>query len=194
MPRTYRHHHRRSFIKQTGSGLQDDLYDGAASVGRVMAVVNLIGGVLLALILLGIGVYLLTSPQKYSASASASVTAAECTRVEIASDKGPVYTCAVTLVFNDKAGKEITAKTTVSQASPVVVGSRRTVRYDPLVPQDVSTNMLTRRMLGWIFTGVAVLVGLGSGLSFWIAQRSKVMAAVMGADAVQNAVFAAVRD
>lgn len=186
MPVTYRF--------KRGGGLKEDLYDGAADVGRVMAVVNLIGGVLMSIIMLSIGIYLLVSPQKYSRATRASVTASECTRVDQGGNKGSRYDCEVTLVYQDDTGKEFTNKTIVSSASRVVAGSLQSVRYDPTAPEDVTTNWVSRRLVGWILTGIAVLVGLGSGLSYWIAQRSKVMAAVIGANTVQNAVFAAVQD
>lgn len=170
---------------KSGKGVGDDLYDGAATFGRFMATISLVIGVLTGLILIGISIYLLVTPARYTELTTAKVNEAKCDRVPTGDSRGFMNDCIMKIEYTVD-GKQI-VKDHNSKGKYYSVGDTIKIRYDPSNPEDFSTSM-SRKTVGWILLAIGIPVIFLSWLSWWIATTFKFAAAATGVGTAYNIV------
>jgi hypothetical protein len=172
-----------------GGGLSEfgsSVYEETASVGRFVGLASLVIGLVLSTILIIVGVYLLVRKQKYSASVTARVLSAQCVSV-VQGGQGQVQ-CLLDIEYERAAGEVYRASSvSVSSGTAYRQGSTIGVRYDPGNPMDVTTTG-SPRMIGWICLGAGVLLGVGSGVT-WYSVNYKPLAAAYGARTIWDMMF-----
>jgi hypothetical protein len=164
----------------TRPGIGDQLYSGAAEVGKIRTTIGLIIAVIIGIILLFIGIGFLLKKNVYTFKVSALIDSANC--VQIASTR---YTCDLKISYTYK-GDRYPAEPAffsinTSSDFPYVKGDLVDVFIDPNNPSDHSLESLQiDRIAGWLCIGFAVgIIGIAY-LMRWLSQRYKFFAAAQG--------------
>jgi hypothetical protein len=161
-----------------GGGIGDDLYDGAATFGRFMATVWLVIGTIIGLVLLGISLYLLLTPPKYSEHTTAKVIEAKCDRVPTGDSRGMVNDCLLKIEYTVD-DKHIVKDYNSKSSTYYSVGSELKIRYNPDNPEDFTTA-ISRKVVGWILLAIGLVIMVISWVSWWIVTSFKFAAAATG--------------
>jgi hypothetical protein len=151
-------------------------YEGAASIGRIMALVSMVIACLVALGLFVAGGYFLNRPASTkTASVAAIVKKAQCSADN---------QCVVSIEYV-VAGK--TMSTTLQTGTPYVEGNTVTVVYDPAHPEQVEfQSNESNSMVGWILIMIGVIIAaLGIG-NWYLTTQSKAYAGLVGVDAAAD--------
>lgn len=165
----------RKLLKSRGGGVGEDVYDGAAAFGRFMALLSLIGGTLISLLLIGIGIYLLVSKDKYSGSTTANIKEANCQR--IADSKSVRYECLLKLSYSvDGKAYEREYGTHSGFYAP---NTTLNIRYDPSNPNDITVGM-RKKTIAIIILCIGVFVLIMAWVWWWIVNTFKFAAAAQG--------------
>ena len=165
-------------ISRKGGGIGDDLYDGAASFGRFMATVWLVIGTLIGLVLLGISLYLLLTPPKYSEEATAKVKEVKCDRVPSGDSRGMLNDCIMKIEYTVD-DKPIVKDYNSKGSKYYTTGDNIKIRYNPDNPEDFTTA-ISRKTVGWILLGIGAFIMILSWVSWWIVNQFKFAAAATG--------------
>jgi hypothetical protein len=163
-----------------GGGIGDDLYDGAATFGRFMATVWLVIGTIIGLVLLGISLYLLLTPPKYSEHTTAKVIEAKCDRVSTGDSRGSANNCNMKIEYTVDDKKIVQDHSVFQSSTYYSVGSELKIRYNPDNPEDFTTAV-SRKTVGWILLAIGLVVMVISWVSWWIVTSFKFASASMGA-------------
>lgn len=164
--------------RDTNSVLSE-VYDGAATFGQFMALLALIVGSIVSSILLLVSLYLLTRTSNYKSTSATVVSVTSCSNVSSSSsyeNNKELIQCQVAFKYTVDS-KEYTNTITTG---PQNVGSTVTLRYDVKNPNNVTNNLISKGILGWILFGFAILIIAGVSLNYYIAQRFKFAAAGNG--------------
>lgn len=168
--------------RDTNSVLSE-VYDGAATFGQFMALLALIVGSIVSSILLLVSLYLLTRTSNYKSTSATVVSVTSCSNVSSSSsyeNNKELIQCQVAFKYTVDS-KEYTNTITTG---PQNVGSTVTLRYDVKNPNNVTNNLISKGILGWIFFGFAILIIAGVSLNYYIAQRFKFAAAGNGVTSI----------
>ena len=168
--------------RDTNSVLSE-VYDGAATFGQFMALLALIVGSIVSSILLLVSLYLLTRTSNYKSTSATVVSVTSCSNVSSSSsyeNNKELVQCQVAFKYTVDS-KEYTNTITTG---PQNVGSTVTLRYDVKNPNNVTNNLISKGILGWILFGFAILIIAGVSLNYYIAQRFKFAAAGNGVTSI----------
>ena len=170
--------------RDTNSVLSE-VYDGAATFGQFMALLALIVGSIVSSILLLVSLYLLTRTSNYKSTSATVVSVTSCSNVSSSSSSSyennkELVQCQVAFKYTVDS-KEYTNTITTG---PQNVGSTVTLRYDVKNPNNVTNNLISKGILGWILFGFAILIIAGVSLNYYIAQRFKFAAAGNGVTSI----------
>lgn len=167
--------------QRDNNSVLSEVYDGAATFGQFMALLALIVGSIVSFILLLVSLYLLTRTSNYISTTATVMSVTNCSNVSSSSEKGKdIIQCQVALKYTVDS-KEYTNTITTG---PQNVGSTVTVRYDVKNPNNVTNNLISKGILGWILFGVALFILAGVSLNYYIAQRFKFAAAGNGVTSI----------
>lgn len=158
--------------RKKGGNVGTQLYDGAAEVGKFMAVVGLIICGVIAFILVLVAIYLFATPSNYTSQVEGKITKASCS----SGSKGS--TECVTEVEYDVNGTKYTSN--VNTSKRVIEGQNITLVYNPVDPKDAKQKGLSRIAVAWILIGIAVFIMLLSALHYYLVNRFKFLAAASG--------------
>jgi len=157
----------------TRPGIGDQLYSGAAEVGKIRTTIGLIIAVI-------IGISFLLKKNVYTFKVSALIDSANC--VQIASTR---YTCDLKISYTYKGDRypiePAFFSINTSSNFPYAKGDLVDVFIDPNNPSDHSLESLQiDRIAGWLCVGFAVgIIGIAY-LMRWLSQRYKFFAAAQG--------------
>ena len=164
----------------TRPGIGNQLYSGAAEVGKIRTTISLVIAVIIGVVLLIVGIGLLLKKNVYTFKVSALVDLANCS--QIASTR---YTCDLKISYMYKGGRYPTEPAffsiNTSSDFPYVKGNLVDVFVDPDNPSDHSLESLkSDRVAGWVCIGFAVVIVGMAYLMRWLSQRYKFFAAAEG--------------
>lgn len=166
-----------------GGGFGEDMYDGVSEYGKFQALVMLVIGVVVALCVLGYGIYLLaTDDTRHTATAAAKVVAVHC-------DGSQGCTLSVSFVV-DKREFQVTLRSDKRYA----VNDDLTVAYDPAAPTDAVIAGQNRKVIGGFTIAAAAIIAGGVYVTYLSTQRYKVAAAAVGASALVDTLARPFRD
>jgi hypothetical protein len=166
-------------------GLGDDIYAGAASFGKIRAVIGVVIGTLIGLVAVVGGIALIVHKTIFTKSVIGTVvdinnnptTVPNCKAINM--DGNGTNMCSFTLKYTVD-GKVYThpfnTNTTVNYSNL----SKVTIYYDPDSPGNVSIEKDDNHVIGYISLGVGVFFILGSWLNLWLTLKYKFMAAAGG--------------
>ena len=161
------------------SSFGSDLYDGAASLGKMESYVHLVIGGILSIILIIIGIHLLFVNQNNLVNSTAIVGSAQC--VPNVGQNGTTYSCnlQVHYVVN---GKPYTNQISSDSATSYVAGDSVAITYNSSNPSNVTTQQIKDSTWGYILLGIGIVIGLCVYYNYYMTTHSKVYAAAEGAE------------
>ena len=168
-------------MTNTSPGIGDQLYSGAAEVGKIRTTISLVIAFIIGIILVIAGIGFLLKKNVYTFKVSALIDSANC--LQIASTK---YNCELKISYTYKGERYPTAETTFFSINttsdyPYVKGNLIDIFIDPNNPSDHSFESLqTDRLAGWLCIGFAVVIVGMAYLMRWLSQRYKFFAAAEG--------------
>jgi hypothetical protein len=172
------------------------IYSGVATIGRVKAVVGAVIGLIVGAVLIIIGVNRLRD--KHTAAASATVTKVhtcdENVQVDRDGGRSTSYECAVDITFRapEKSRTVNMSNMAVSSQTPLVVGSRFTIRYNPSSPTSVAQEISPKPLGVALIVGGILVIGVTSLVAF-AAIKYKPYAAAEGAIGIAEGLGGAFR-
>jgi hypothetical protein len=166
-------------METSEKGLGDRLYNDAASLGRLRALIGLVVGSIIAVVIFMVGVSKMMSTNKHSAGIQAKIT--QLTGCSNTSPKTPVYQCTVALTYIVNGVTYNVPSFKASSAAPLVVNDPIMIYYDPANPTDISSDSLDGdKKLGMILMGVAFLIVGMAYFFWWLSKRYAFFAAAEG--------------
>lgn len=159
----------------------NNVYDGAATFGRFMALISLIITCIIGTILIVIGVVLLFKKNKYTAVATGKITMAQCNTAN------NVTSCSISADYtaNDKTYK-ITSPVNGKYYN---LDDNIDIYYDPNEPgASLARKPFSFMWIGIIMIIVALLMIGGAALYYYIVTRFKFAAAANGVGNIINIV------
>lgn len=166
---------------------QSEIYEGAADLGRIYTTIGLVIAIVIGLVLLAVSLYLIFGKNVHTDMVLAKITTIVCGTPTVINNN-TTRDCTTSLSFNYR-GKDYTvpdfAYTYSGNAEPsTLIGTSIKVFIDPNNPTDVSIeSKSTDRSMGLILLGLAIFLVGGAVLHWWLARRSKFLAAAEGAGA-----------
>ena len=178
---------------QHGSGIGEDVYDGAATVGKVTSTVYLVCAVVIAILLCISGYFcIFKNDDSEWADSTAVVETATCTKqTTVDKESGSTsttYNCGLTV--NYKVGDKLyTGKPMNTNGSTQYVkGSILAINYKISNPEEIKTDSVASSTIGYALSGCAILIILAAGANWYMTKNSKMYAAASGASTVVGTV------
>jgi hypothetical protein len=173
----------------TQPGIGDQLYSGAAEVGKIRTTISLVVAVIIGVIFLIIGISLLFKKNVHTFTVSALIDSANCSQMTRVTNNtaSTTYNCDLKISYMYKGTRYPSEPAFFSLNAPLsdrqyVKGNSIDVYIDPNDPQNFSLESLqSDKFIGWICIGFAVLIVGMAYLMRWLSQRYKFFAAAQGA-------------
>ena len=167
------------------SSVGDKIYDGTAELGRIRSVIGLVCGIIIGLLLLSAGAYMLSTDQSNLVDTTALVKKATCVSYYDAENKKNMYNCNIDIEYKI-VDKVYNSTISASASTPYAEGRTIDVTYDKNIPENVQSQILRNKWLGLGSLGCASLIICCAAVTYYITSKSKVAAAVYGADGVAS--------
>ena len=168
-------------LVKSGGGVGQDVYDAAATYGRIKTSIStIISGFVLILFLM-YGIWLVLSKDIYSAKTTAIIKNPDCITTEEKDNKGNIRrttTCRVNITYT--VNNQIYNKN-IDIQGPVTDGESLQIRYNPANPIDTTTN-ISQKMTGLIIIVICLVVGLIMWGWWYLTQKSKLAASAVAVD------------
>ena len=172
----------------------DQLYSGAAEVGKIRTTIGLVFAVIIGVILLIAGIALLFKKNVHTDKVSAMVDSGTCSTVyrNNGNNSYVSYVCDLKISYTYNGVRYPKLDTTPGSEPtffPLSITSDRTyvkgntvdIFVDPNHPEDNSLESLkSDKIAGWICIGIAVFIVGMAYLMRWLSQRYKFFAAAEG--------------
>ena len=176
----------------TQPGIGDQLYTGAAEVGKIRTTISLVIAVIIGVVLLIVGFILLFKKNVHSFTVSALVDSANCSPVTrfVNNTMSTSYNCELKISYMYKGERYPPMSGSDPTFFPLNMplsdrqytkGNSVDIFIDPNNPSDNSLESAqSDRIAGWICIGFAIVIVGMSYLMRWLSQRYKFFAAAEG--------------
>lgn len=165
-----------------GGNLANEVYDGAATIGKAAAVVGLIIASLIAVIMIIISISIIRAPPDTRTTAATGTIKSVACRTD---QNGKICS------FNIDYTVDVKTYTLFATSSTdYAIGNTIGILYDPAHPENarLAADAGNLKIFGWIILAVAtVIVAFAIG-NWWLTTKSKAYAAIDGVGAVARAV------
>lgn len=156
----------------------------AGQLGRFSAYLSFGGAFVLALVLIGIAVFLFMRKPKQTEETTATLVQAECENKGITDSKGTTQNsvqCMLKYSFEAIDGKTYQPTQFVQGNNWYQEDQMVPIRYDPQNPYDSSLRSWgTPARVGWILIGIAVLILLAAGIHLYMVLAFPIAASAQG--------------
>lgn len=161
------------------------IYTGAASFGRLSAIISGVIGTLIALIIGGFGVYIIVESSRRTKNVTGTITESTCENTT--ADKKEGKSCNITVEYTSgQPSKMCTRKFAVADEVIYEKGKKVTIYYDP--SNACGTGSLESRstdnILGIVLIGFAIVFIIIVWLVVYLTQKYKFFAAAEGVGTV----------
>jgi len=157
------------------SGLGQEIYTGAAEIGKIRVTISLIISIIIGIFLLVLGIIMICKKNVHIEQITANVDIANCTAYQ------QNYNCnlIISYEYNGKIFSKKPLRTTNS--SNFVVNDKIDIYINPQNPSDYSLESLAKdKMIGWFMIGISFIVVALAVLFYWLTYKSKFFAATEG--------------
>lgn len=159
-------------IIKRGGGWGEEVADGAATFGRIMAFLGMLGSVLIGGAMIGIGIWLIRKKNRYTAEANAKVIAATCDTVYNKDTNGKNTSanvqCNATVKYMVN-GKDYTGGVVTSDNRVYQEHQDMTVMVDPSNPHEFQqASPVSNKTLGIILIVIGAIIMIGSIIWFML--------------------------
>lgn len=145
------------------AGVADSVYSGAATIGQAKAAVaGVLGGILVIALIISAGFSIMSTPTR-TAQATATVTESGSVCQEV-TRKGPdgkpntISECTTPIQYT--VGNQVYNSRISTMSQTFKAGDTLQINYNPQNPLDMSYNELPLSTLGWILSGIAIVLSL----------------------------------
>jgi len=166
--------------------LGEDIYDGAATFGRIRATISVVFGTIFGILSLGIGVFLLFKKTKYKSSVLGTIiNDTNCNKVaNISSSKKQEitynYICKSLEINYEVDGTMEKLVTDTNSPVNYKKGDNLKIFYDPINPKISSITSDNYHLIGAICVGVGSLMLIGTWFWYKMTMKYKFIAAAGG--------------
>ena len=165
------------------TSIASSAYDGTAEIGKGMAIITLMIGVIIAICLCVSGCWSIFQDDSSEwSTTSAQVTESSCSK--ITSGNSTKYKCDMKITYSvgdETFEDQIFTKTSSTQYS---VGSNVDIEYETANPSTFREPSISIRYMGSIVLCVAVVIVLCTTIHYWLTRKSKLYAAASGTSTV----------
>lgn len=163
------------------------IYEGAAGLGRFTASLRFYIAIGISIILVAIAIYLFTRPTVKTAKVTGKVLEVSCTP----SDK--VFNCNLKVIYTTQDKVERTSNVMMTNQVQYTVGQDVVFSYEVDNPTVLHQTVVSKKLIGVILIGVAVLLVGGSYVWKYITSKYELAAAATGTGDVVGAIRAGFR-
>lgn len=166
-------------LKMTRSGGDDignQLYSGAASYGRFMALVSLIIVSIISIILVSISIYLILKKNIYTGSVEGVINTIECQTNTNNKQKTATCNLNVTYIVNNKKYTHDVITSNIHYSK----GDNISIKYDQNNPENIQKNRLNNKSIGFIMLGIAAFLMLVVVIYYYVVNKYQFAAAAAG--------------
>jgi len=174
-----------SSLPSQPKGLGDQLYNDAASLGKLRALIGLIAGVVIAIIMIIIGIAQLISASSKKHTMPVVATVTQLTGCQSLTPSNPSYECTFALSYTVNGVAYNVSSFSSTSKKMMAVGQTITVYYDPANPNDISNESRDyEKKFGWGLIGVAILIIGIAYFLWWLTNNYTFFAAAQGVGTV----------
>jgi len=160
----------------------ETIYKGAAGLGRFTTSLRFYISIGIAVIMVAIAIYLFTRPEVKTAKVSGTVLEVNCTPL----DKS--FNCNLKVKYTTQDQVERTSNVMMTNQVQYTVGQVVNFSYELENPTTLHQTVISKKLVGVILIGVAVLLVGGSYVWKYITSKYEVAAAATGVGDVFGAI------
>ena len=149
----------------------NNAYTASASVGRIMSWLQLFGGICGSILCLVIGILIIKNSTSYDSKTIATITEAKC------AGSGNSSSCTLVLSYTVN-GNKLTGN--IIANGVYNAGQSISIKYTSSNPQNITTDSISPRFIGWFFIILSIVILIGTGIWFYIVQKNDTIAAASG--------------
>lgn len=159
----------------------DTIYTGASDFGKFTALISAIVGTIIALLAIGIGIYLIVEETRRTQTVQGTIESVQCSPAN----------CLIQVTYQVQ-GRNFTKDFSVESSSSLQQGNTVTLLVDPNNPQDNvileigNSNNQAALIAGGVLIGVGLLILIIVWLIYYFATKSKFFAAAEGVGEAAN--------
>lgn len=161
------------------------IYSGSAELGKIQSSIGLYVAMFVSIIMICIAVYLFTRKSDGLVDGKAIVQNSQCTSHYDTHAKRMMHNCDLTVKYVVD-GKEYTGKTGLTSNTAYNIGDSVDISYDPKNPTQIRPKEVSKKLIAVILSVVALLVGGGAFLNYYLTSKSETYAAAQGAATTMN--------
>lgn len=183
---------RRTNLEETNLG--EKIYDSTAELGSIRAKIFLGFGIILGIIMIIIAGYLFFKDQSNLIDTKAVVKSVSYCNKNISVDTNKsnknnkfekeTYNCEITINYSINGSQY--EKKLLTNKGIINHGETIEITYDKNNPNDVTEKILRYKTISYILLGISIFIISLSSISYYIASKSKLYSAVLGADTVYS--------
>lgn len=175
------------------SDFASSVYDDASDLGVIQSFIGLIFAVVIGLILVIIGYYFVFSTNEYIKT-SGEIIFIECENIITNKTTGTRGTnkttkttkqCTLEIKYFDSANNSYTNSIIVNDKN-YSLNQKINIEYLKSDPNQIRIPGLSDQVLGYISSGISLLIIAGAGINYYFASNYKLYASAQGAKTVYN--------
>jgi hypothetical protein len=144
--------------------------------------IGMIIGIVIAIVLICVGIYLYTRDQSNLIDTNAKITTTHCNQI-VEKNRSINYNCVLSVEYM-VGNKKYTSVLNVDNGVPYNVGDTISISYDAKNPSISSQSSMRYATIGLILSAIGLVIIGGVSLKYYIAQRFKIAAAAEGTGSV----------
>jgi hypothetical protein len=166
--------------------LRDDIYSGAATFGKIRAIIGVVIGTILGLIFMLGGVVIIKTKAKLTSKTTGTIKSIKGNCIEHTDKNSSIqYRCVdMTISYDDEKGGNHEIIETSDGNEKYAVGDNVDAWYDPSNPKNGNLYSDNNHTIGWVAVVAGVIMLFGSWFWLWMAMKYKFVAASGGAQGV----------
>jgi hypothetical protein len=171
-------------MSENKTSVGEQVYSGMAEYGKIQAGISIVVTSVIAIIMLGIGIYLLRRKDTYTNQTTGKITKAAC--VTKSGNSTRQFDCNLTVEIIVNSQTYTIDNLTIISGTEYIPGKTITVYYNPENPNEAALSK-TSKWWGWGLIIVALLMIIFVVVNFWLTTKYKGYAAFQGASSVAGA-------
>lgn len=166
------------------SDFVSSVYDDASKLGVIQSFIGLIFAIIIGLVLVIIGYTFVFSANEYI-KVSGEIIFIDCQNITDYKTKKTTRQCVLSIKYNDKANNLYTNNITVDNKT-YLLGQTIEIEYLKSNPNQIRIPGLSDPVLGYISSGISLLIVIGAAINYYFASNYKLYASTQGAKSVYN--------
>ena len=172
------------------SDFVDTVYDETSKLGRIQSFIGLIFAVIIGIVLVIIGYTFVNSSNEYIAT-SGEIILIDCQDIsEYQKTKNNKTVkmkkqCVLTIKYNDNDNNSYVNTLTIDNKN-YSLGQTIKIEYLKSDPNQIRTPGISDSVVGYISSGISLIIIIGAGINYYFASNSKLYASTQGVKSAYN--------